>query len=189
MSDEALIVLTRIGMETSLRYAIQLITTANLVARKRKVGLLSPQGVGSYQTYIWKLRYSVQGVGSYQIYILKLLSLRGGELLDFISRSYSVQGMGSYQTLYPEVTQFTGWGVTRLYIRKLLSLRDGELLDFISGSYSVQGVGSYQTLYPEVTQFRGWGVTRLYIRKLLSLGSISPQERIILHEFYQISLS
>ncbi|XP_048727977.1 ruvB-like 2 [Ostrea edulis] len=36
MSDEALIVLTRIGMETSLRYAIQLITTANLVARKRK---------------------------------------------------------------------------------------------------------------------------------------------------------
>jgi hypothetical protein len=38
MSDEALIVLTRIGMETSLRYAIQLITTANLVARKRKVG-------------------------------------------------------------------------------------------------------------------------------------------------------
>lgn len=38
MSDEALIVLTRIGMETSLRYAIQLITTANLVSRKRKVG-------------------------------------------------------------------------------------------------------------------------------------------------------
>lgn len=36
MSDEALIVLTRIGMETSLRYAIQLITTANLVSRKRK---------------------------------------------------------------------------------------------------------------------------------------------------------
>ncbi|KAL3843130.1 hypothetical protein ACJMK2_021082 [Sinanodonta woodiana] len=36
MSDDALTVLTRIGMETSLRYAIQLITTANLVARKRK---------------------------------------------------------------------------------------------------------------------------------------------------------
>ncbi|XP_022237817.1 ruvB-like 2 isoform X1 [Limulus polyphemus] len=36
MSDDALIVLTRIGMETSLRYAIQLITTANLVCRKRK---------------------------------------------------------------------------------------------------------------------------------------------------------
>lgn len=37
MSDDAMTVLTRIGIETSLRYAIQLITTANLVARKRKV--------------------------------------------------------------------------------------------------------------------------------------------------------
>ncbi|KAJ8299533.1 hypothetical protein KUTeg_023593 [Tegillarca granosa] len=36
MSDDALIVLTKIGMETSLRYAIQLITTASLVCRKRK---------------------------------------------------------------------------------------------------------------------------------------------------------
>ncbi|XP_025085059.1 ruvB-like 2 [Pomacea canaliculata] len=36
MSDDALTVLTRIGMETSLRYAIQLITTAHLVCRKRK---------------------------------------------------------------------------------------------------------------------------------------------------------
>ena len=40
MSDDAMTVLTRIGIETSLRYAIQLITTANLVARKRKVILL-----------------------------------------------------------------------------------------------------------------------------------------------------
>jgi len=36
MTDDALAVLSRIGMETSLRYAIQLITTAALVARKRK---------------------------------------------------------------------------------------------------------------------------------------------------------
>ncbi|KAL5006378.1 hypothetical protein ScPMuIL_015184 [Solemya velum] len=36
MSDDAMTVLTRIGMETSLRYAIQLITTASLVCRKRK---------------------------------------------------------------------------------------------------------------------------------------------------------
>jgi len=35
MAEEALTVLTRIGMETSLRYAIQLITLASLVARKR----------------------------------------------------------------------------------------------------------------------------------------------------------
>lgn len=37
ISEDALVVLTRIGMQTSLRYAIQLITTANLVCRKRKV--------------------------------------------------------------------------------------------------------------------------------------------------------
>ncbi|KAH9491850.1 RuvB-like 2 [Bulinus truncatus] len=36
MSEDALTVLTRIGMETSLRYSIQLITAANLVCRKRK---------------------------------------------------------------------------------------------------------------------------------------------------------
>ena len=36
MTDDALTVLTKIGMETSLRYSIQLITTANLVSRKRK---------------------------------------------------------------------------------------------------------------------------------------------------------
>ena len=38
MSDDALTVLTRIGKETSLRYAIQLITTASHVCRRRKVG-------------------------------------------------------------------------------------------------------------------------------------------------------
>jgi len=40
MSDDALTVLTRIGKETSLRYAIQLITTASHVCRRRKVRLL-----------------------------------------------------------------------------------------------------------------------------------------------------
>ena len=32
-------ILTRVGMETSLRYAIQLIMVANLVCQKRKVCL------------------------------------------------------------------------------------------------------------------------------------------------------
>ena len=41
MGDDALTVLTRIGMETSLRYSIQLITAAHLVCRKRKVSHLS----------------------------------------------------------------------------------------------------------------------------------------------------
>jgi RuvB-like protein 2 len=36
MSDDAMTVLTKISVETSLRYAIQLITTANLVCNKRK---------------------------------------------------------------------------------------------------------------------------------------------------------
>lgn len=40
MSEDAYTVLTRIGLETSLRYAIQLITAASLVCRKRKVSRL-----------------------------------------------------------------------------------------------------------------------------------------------------
>ena len=37
MADDALALLTKIGMETTLRYAIHMITTASLVAAKRKV--------------------------------------------------------------------------------------------------------------------------------------------------------
>lgn len=37
VTDDALAILTRIGLETSLRYAIQLIMVANLVCQKRKV--------------------------------------------------------------------------------------------------------------------------------------------------------
>lgn len=36
MHESALTILTKIGLETSLRYAIQLITTSNLVAKRRK---------------------------------------------------------------------------------------------------------------------------------------------------------
>ena len=36
MTEEAMDLLTSIGVETSLRYAIQLITTSSLVAAKRK---------------------------------------------------------------------------------------------------------------------------------------------------------
>ena len=38
MTEDALEILTRIGIETSLRYSIQLITAASLTCRKRKVG-------------------------------------------------------------------------------------------------------------------------------------------------------
>ena len=37
MTENAVAILTRIGMETSLRYSIQLITAASLTCRKRKV--------------------------------------------------------------------------------------------------------------------------------------------------------
>ena len=40
MTEDAVAILTRIGMETSLRYAIQLITAASLTCRKRKVWCL-----------------------------------------------------------------------------------------------------------------------------------------------------
>ncbi|KAM7293275.1 ruvB-like 2 [Ixodes scapularis] len=45
MSDEALMVLTKIGIETTLRYAIQLITAAHLVCKKRKGTEVSIQDV------------------------------------------------------------------------------------------------------------------------------------------------
>ena len=37
MTEDAISILTKIGMEASLRYAIQLITAASLTCRKRKV--------------------------------------------------------------------------------------------------------------------------------------------------------
>lgn len=49
MSEDAYTVLTRIGLETSLRYAIQLITAASLVCRKRKVSQLSEPAGGQVE--------------------------------------------------------------------------------------------------------------------------------------------
>lgn len=47
MNEDAYTVLTRIGLETSLRYAIQLITAASLVCRKRKVSMCEKSGQGA----------------------------------------------------------------------------------------------------------------------------------------------
>jgi len=38
MTEDALVFLTQIGADTTLRYAIQLITTSSLIASKRKSG-------------------------------------------------------------------------------------------------------------------------------------------------------
>jgi RuvB-like protein 2 len=50
MTEDAKEVLTRIGMETSLRYSIHLITAAHLVAKKRKVRELFSI-LGGYNNY------------------------------------------------------------------------------------------------------------------------------------------
>lgn len=60
LSDDALTVLTRIAMETSLRYAIQLITLAGLVSRKRKSNEVS----NSYLTLLYLL---TNGSGPHKI--------------------------------------------------------------------------------------------------------------------------
>lgn len=55
MTEDAKDVLTKIGIETSLRYAIHLITAANLVAKKRKVTetiLLDIEDNANTQMYI-----------------------------------------------------------------------------------------------------------------------------------------
>ncbi|KAL3316412.1 RuvB-like 2 [Cichlidogyrus casuarinus] len=46
IAEDALSLLTRIGQRTSLRYAIQLITTANLVCRRRKAVEVSRDDIG-----------------------------------------------------------------------------------------------------------------------------------------------
>ena len=59
MTDDALAVLSRIGMETSLRYAIQLITTAALVARKRKATEVAIDDVKRvYSLFLDESRYA-----------------------------------------------------------------------------------------------------------------------------------
>ena len=61
MSEDALAILTRIGMETSLRYSIQLITAASLTCRKRKVSCesindeMTQVHFGRAQKLTWKI--------------------------------------------------------------------------------------------------------------------------------------
>lgn len=66
MTDDALSVLTRIGQETSLRYAIQLITTAALVARKRKSSEVSIEDVKRVYSLFLDESRSTQFLKEYQ---------------------------------------------------------------------------------------------------------------------------
>lgn len=66
LSDDALTVLTRISLETSLRYGIQLITTSSLIARKRKAPEVEVEDIKrAYELFFDEAR-SVQFLREYQ---------------------------------------------------------------------------------------------------------------------------
>ncbi|KAL2911963.1 RuvB-like protein 2 [Polyrhizophydium stewartii] len=66
MTEEAKEALTTIGIETSLRYAIQLITTANLAARKRKATEVDVQDIQRVYSLFLDEGRSVQYLKEYQ---------------------------------------------------------------------------------------------------------------------------
>jgi RuvB-like protein 2 len=66
MADEALELLTRIGMETSLRYSIQMIIAASLVAEKRKSAQVELQDIKRVYTLFVDVKRSTQFLMEYQ---------------------------------------------------------------------------------------------------------------------------
>ncbi|KAK3928435.1 RuvB-like 2 [Frankliniella fusca] len=66
MSDDALTVLTRIAGETSLRYAIQLITTSGLVSRKRKSNEIQVDDIKRVYSLFLDENRSMQFLKEYQ---------------------------------------------------------------------------------------------------------------------------
>ena len=66
MEDDALDLLTRIGAETSMRYAIQMIMTASLVATKRKAGMVEIEDIKKVYSLFVDLKRSTQFLMEYQ---------------------------------------------------------------------------------------------------------------------------
>ncbi|KAI8085138.1 RuvB-like 2 [Halteromyces radiatus] len=66
MTEEAKDLLTKIGVETSLRYSIHLITAANLVARKRKAPAVDVQDIKRVYMLFLDEKRSVQAMKDYQ---------------------------------------------------------------------------------------------------------------------------
>jgi len=66
MTDDALELLTRIGMETSLRYAIHMIIAASLVAEKRKSAEVEIQDIKRVYTLFVDVKRSTQFLMEYQ---------------------------------------------------------------------------------------------------------------------------
>ncbi|XP_014285431.1 ruvB-like 2 isoform X2 [Halyomorpha halys] len=85
LSDDALTVLTRIAMETSLRYAIQLITLAGLVSRRRKSNEVEIEDVKKVYSLFLDEGRSTQILSEYQdqyLYDQKPDVGGGGEPMD-----------------------------------------------------------------------------------------------------------
>ena len=66
MTEEAMEALTNIGMETSLRYSIHLIATANLIATKRKAAEVELRDISRAYTLFLDQKRSVQYLEEYQ---------------------------------------------------------------------------------------------------------------------------
>lgn len=66
MAEDALELLTRIGMETSLRYAIQMVIAASLVAEKRKSAEVEIQDIKRVYTLFVDVKRSTQFLMEYQ---------------------------------------------------------------------------------------------------------------------------
>ena len=66
MTEDALDILTKIGTETSLRYAIQLITMSYLVAKRRKATQVDVEDIQRVYTMFLDEKRSVQYLKEYQ---------------------------------------------------------------------------------------------------------------------------
>ena len=66
MEDDAMDLLTRISVETSMRYAIQMIMTASLVAFKRKAHMVEIQDIKKVYSLFVDVKRSTQFLMEYQ---------------------------------------------------------------------------------------------------------------------------
>ncbi|GJV72056.1 RuvB-like protein 2 [Tanacetum coccineum] len=66
ISDDAKVLLTKIGVETSLRYAINLITSVALACQKRKGKVVEMEDVSRVYELFWDVKRSTQYLIEYQ---------------------------------------------------------------------------------------------------------------------------
>lgn len=71
LSPDALALLTKIGKETSLRYGSHLITTANLIAAKRKANVVAIQDVQRAYTLFYDQARSVKVCSQWSIFFAR----------------------------------------------------------------------------------------------------------------------